>query len=309
MPSRWSVAARPLRPRPVRGGPPSGEEEDGRLTSVAPWRGCGGAHRTIPGWSRRRAGKGFVYLDETGARLPPDDVERVEGPGHPACLARRLDLPLAERAPPGRRHRRRRPAAVPLPPRLAHPARRRQARPGARVRPRAVEGARAGAGRPRHRGHEPGPRLCRRRTAARPRLLPDRQRRVRRGERELRTHHAPAAARPQAGRHDGLRLRRQVRDRAQHHHRRPRHRAGARDHAAASRAGRRGADGLEGRAPLARPRLRPRQRLRPSYDGPRRDREGLPHLARDRDRRRRRWPSPPSRATPRRHASGPRWPR
>jgi DNA topoisomerase IB len=33
----------------------------------------------IPGWSRRRAGKGFVYLDEEGKRLPPDDVERVKG--------------------------------------------------------------------------------------------------------------------------------------------------------------------------------------------------------------------------------------
>jgi DNA topoisomerase I len=32
-----------------------------------------------PGWSRRRAGKGFVYLDEAGARLPPDDIDRVKG--------------------------------------------------------------------------------------------------------------------------------------------------------------------------------------------------------------------------------------
>jgi len=31
-----------------------------------------------PGWSRRRAGRGFVYLDEAGARLRPDDVERVK---------------------------------------------------------------------------------------------------------------------------------------------------------------------------------------------------------------------------------------
>ena len=26
------------------------------------------------GWTRRRAGKGFTYLDETGAKLPPDQV-------------------------------------------------------------------------------------------------------------------------------------------------------------------------------------------------------------------------------------------
>src|SRR4051794_35746865 len=32
-----------------------------------------------PGWTRRRAGAGFVYLDETGSRLAPEDVERVKG--------------------------------------------------------------------------------------------------------------------------------------------------------------------------------------------------------------------------------------
>jgi DNA topoisomerase I len=32
-----------------------------------------------PGWSRRRSGKGFVYLDEDGGRLPPEDVERIKG--------------------------------------------------------------------------------------------------------------------------------------------------------------------------------------------------------------------------------------
>jgi DNA topoisomerase I len=35
--------------------------------------------RTSPdqrGWTRRRAGKGFVYLDEYGDRLPPEDAER-----------------------------------------------------------------------------------------------------------------------------------------------------------------------------------------------------------------------------------------
>jgi DNA topoisomerase I len=31
------------------------------------------------GWTRRRAGKGFVYLDQEGNRLGPDDVERVKG--------------------------------------------------------------------------------------------------------------------------------------------------------------------------------------------------------------------------------------
>ena len=31
-----------------------------------------------PGWTRRRAGKGFVYLDVDGTRLPPDDAQRVK---------------------------------------------------------------------------------------------------------------------------------------------------------------------------------------------------------------------------------------
>src|ERR1051325_7906331 len=32
-----------------------------------------------PGWARRRAGAGFVYLDHGGIRLPAEDVERVKG--------------------------------------------------------------------------------------------------------------------------------------------------------------------------------------------------------------------------------------
>jgi DNA topoisomerase-1 len=31
------------------------------------------------GWTRRRAGRGFSYLDEEGSQLPPDDVERIKG--------------------------------------------------------------------------------------------------------------------------------------------------------------------------------------------------------------------------------------
>lgn len=30
-----------------------------------------------PGWTRRRAGRGFVYLDEQGARLPEEDAQRI----------------------------------------------------------------------------------------------------------------------------------------------------------------------------------------------------------------------------------------
>jgi DNA topoisomerase IB len=32
-----------------------------------------------PGWSRRRAGQGFVYRDHGGIRLPVEDAERVKG--------------------------------------------------------------------------------------------------------------------------------------------------------------------------------------------------------------------------------------
>ena len=32
----------------------------------------------VPGWSRRRAGKGFVYLDQDGKRLPAEDAQRVK---------------------------------------------------------------------------------------------------------------------------------------------------------------------------------------------------------------------------------------
>jgi DNA topoisomerase-1 len=31
----------------------------------------------MKGWTRRRAGKGFVYVDEAGTRLPDDEVERI----------------------------------------------------------------------------------------------------------------------------------------------------------------------------------------------------------------------------------------
>jgi DNA topoisomerase-1 len=32
---------------------------------------------TDPGWTRRRAGRGFVYLDSGGERLPPEEVDRI----------------------------------------------------------------------------------------------------------------------------------------------------------------------------------------------------------------------------------------
>ena len=41
-----------------------------RLRTVSP---------SSKGWTRRRVGKGFIYLDADGQRLPPEDVERIKG--------------------------------------------------------------------------------------------------------------------------------------------------------------------------------------------------------------------------------------
>ena len=236
-----------------------------------------------PGWTRRRAGKGFVYLDGDGTALVARRRPAGQGPGDPARVAGRLDLPVAERPPAGGRYRRRRPAAVPLPPRLAHPAGRREVPEDGHVREGAVEGPRAGAGRPRRRGDDEGACVRGRRTAARPRVLPDRQRRLRGGEQQLRADHARAAARPARGQDDGLRLRGQVRDRAPDHHRRPGRRRGAGRDAEASRR-RRPAVGVEGRPDLAAGGLVARQRVRRPDDGHGGHGQGLPHLARDRHR-------------------------
>ena len=109
-----------------------------------------------------------------------------------------MDLPVAERPPAGGRHRRRRPAAVPLPPATGAAGGTRRSSSGCCVRQGAVEGARAGAHRPRRRGDDAGARLRGRRTAARPGLLPDRQRRLRRGATAASGSPRSAAARAQA---------------------------------------------------------------------------------------------------------------
>ena len=102
-----------------------------------------------PGWTRRRAGQGFVYLDQYGERLSDAEAQRVRDLVIPPAWTGRLGHAVRERAPAGGRHRRGRPAAVPLPPGLAQPPGRREVRPGAAVRQGAVAGAGAGAHRPR----------------------------------------------------------------------------------------------------------------------------------------------------------------
>ena len=82
----------------------------------------------------RRAASSTSTSTATGC--PTAGRQRVQGPGDPAGVGGRLDHAVRQRPPAGGRHRRRRPAAVPLPPRLADPPRRREVRPGAGVRPR-----------------------------------------------------------------------------------------------------------------------------------------------------------------------------
>ncbi|CAN5672304.1 DNA topoisomerase IB [soil metagenome] len=47
------------------------------------------------GWSRRRAGKGFVYADDAGTRLPADEVERIKSLAIPPAWKDVWICPLA----------------------------------------------------------------------------------------------------------------------------------------------------------------------------------------------------------------------
>ena len=259
-----------------------------RLASVAPWRGCGGAHRTSRAGAAAAPARGSststrpAYgcrpTTSSGSRslvIPPAwrDVWICPWPnGH---------LQAVGTDDAGRRQY------------LYHPdwRTRRDAAKFARVLEfgRVLsQGPRAGAGRPRDRGDEPG-RAC----AVAVRLLDLgyfrigndvyaeengsfglttlQRRHVRKhgatlvfafvGKSGIEHEHRASTTPPRVEALEVMRRRR-----------------GPADERAA---------GVEGRAPLARPRLRPRQRLRPSDDGHRGDREGLPHLARDRARGRR----------------------
>src|SRR5207237_49521 len=62
---RWSVSPLP------RGYPDWDGSKDGNSRSMSRLRR---ADPSLPGYTRRRAGKGFVYLDETGQRIVDTDV-------------------------------------------------------------------------------------------------------------------------------------------------------------------------------------------------------------------------------------------
>ena len=94
-----------------------------------------------PGITRRRAGRGFAYYDDDGrARRRARGARAHPRAGHPAGLEGRLDLPVSERSPAGDGRRRRRPQAVPLPRRLAHPPRRGEVRRHDALRARRCRG-------------------------------------------------------------------------------------------------------------------------------------------------------------------------
>ena len=147
-------------------------------------------------------------------RVTDDEViARIESLVDPAGLDRRLDLPVPQRPHPGDRRRRRRAPPVPLPRRVARRRDAREVRPHARVRPARCPAARERVGeRPRASGLNPRRVLACARAAARPRVLPDRHRAVRRARTDLRPGHDPSGARharPRRDRH--VRLRRQER--------------------------------------------------------------------------------------------------
>ena len=256
-----------------------------------------------PGWTRRRAGKGFVYLDEHGERLPEEDAQRVRDLVIPPAWTDvwvspwpNGHLQAVGTDDAGRRQY------------LYHPdwRARRDAEKFDRMLTfgKALTRARELVlDRPRPRGHAARAGLRGRRTPAGPGLLPDRQRRLRRRERQLRAHHARAAPRAAAAGPAGLRVRRQVRRRAPDRDRRRGGDRGDRRHAAPARDGPAAAV-LQGRPVVALGAARAGQRVRPREHRARGHRQGLPDLARHRARGRGAGRDRRSRGRPRRRASG-----
>ena len=80
------------------------------------------------GWTRQRRGAGFAYVDEAGRRLRVCDVARIKALAIPPAWTEVWICSRPDGRSAGRRHRRRRTPAVPLPPRLARAAGQGQAR-------------------------------------------------------------------------------------------------------------------------------------------------------------------------------------
>ena len=151
------------------------------------------------GWRRRRAGKGFVYLDENGARLVPPTSSgsgrwrsrrRGTTSGSARC-PRATSRPWAPTSPG---------AASTSTTLTGGSSRTRRSSTGSLAAAAQLPAAR------RRILRDLGPRACprtggrHRRPPARPRLLPDRQRHLHRGQRLVRPHHPRAPARAAPGR-------------------------------------------------------------------------------------------------------------
>ena len=161
----------------------------------------------VPGFSRRRRGKGFSYLDRDGNVIrDPEVVDADPLDRDPARLDRRLDLPLAERPPAGDRPRRTRAQAASLPPGVPGRAGRGEVRAARRVRHGAAADPEARRPRPRPPRRPPreGPRGGRATAGAD--AHPRRQRRVLAAEPVLRPDDAPRPARQGRGHADPLPL-------------------------------------------------------------------------------------------------------
>ncbi len=146
---------------------------------------CAGA-----GIRRVRHGRGFRYEDEAGDRLTDEAaLERIRRARDPARVEGGLDLPRSPRTHPGHGYRRRGTQAVPLPRRVASAAGPPQVRADARAGRSAAVAASQRQAPAGSKGVHARPGARGRGAHARPRLLSDRKRAVRGGERVLRPRH------------------------------------------------------------------------------------------------------------------------
>ena len=132
-----------------------------------------------PGFSRVRHGRGFSYLDASGARIEDDaTLARIRAPRDPARVAGRVDLRRPRRPLAGDRHRRRRSTAVSLSRRLARATGPREVPTTRGVRRRAPRSPRSGHSGPAETGLPAAATAGGRRAAARSRRPADRLRGV-----------------------------------------------------------------------------------------------------------------------------------
>ena len=243
-----------------------------------------------PGIRRRRRGRGFSYEDDEGRRVDePEVLARIAELAIPPAWQDVWICPYPQRAPAGDGHRRRGAQAVPLPRRLAYAPRQREVRGHGPLRPCAAEAAPPRRARPgRLHGARTGPCVL----AAAVRLLERGFFRI--GSEEYAAENESYGLATLRKEHvvvepDGLMVFDFPAKSGQRRHQ------GVEDErvsaiVAALKRRRGGGDELlayKERPALARPALRRHQRVPQGGDRRRLLRQGLPHLERDRARRRR----------------------